>query len=69
MKISGIAVFIIYLFNLSSASNIAELFGMEDLLEGLAKMSPTVNYLGETSTAYILDPNIYTFLRRFNNRT
>lgn len=32
-------------------------------------MSPTVSYLGEKSTAYMLDPSITTFLRQFNSRT
>ena len=46
-----------------------ELFGMEELLAGMAKMTPTKDYLGQKTITYMLDPNIHSFLRQFNNRT
>ena len=53
----------------NAAETFVELLGMGHLLEGMGKMSPTVNYMGEASTAYMLDPSIDNFLRQFNTRT
>ena len=64
-----IASVLLLLLVQGNSKSLIEILGFGHLLEGMAKMTPVRDYLGEKSIIYSLDPNIHTFLRMFNSRT